>query len=100
MSTLSTSASGELRLTLRGEAENRILATLRHWPHWLRADVERDPTNPARCLSITLIADQIHEPTVREILKRGFGITFPVEGGSVELAPEPEGRPRRRNWYR
>ncbi|MFP4436363.1 MAG: hypothetical protein ACLFVO_03885 [Chloroflexaceae bacterium] len=99
MTTLSTSVSGEIRLTLRGEAENRILTTLRRWPHWQRADVERDPHDPTRCLSVTLVADQSYESTVRDILKRGFGMTFPDHGGEVELPPAPPERPRKRGWY-
>ncbi|HJZ46591.1 MAG TPA: hypothetical protein VKE41_05475, partial [Roseiflexaceae bacterium] len=70
MATLSTSAPGEVWLTLRGETDNRILATLRRWPYWLRADIERDPDDPTRCLSITLVADQTYEAIVRDILKR------------------------------
>lgn len=100
MTTLATSASGEIRLTLRGETENRILATLRRWPYWLRVDVERDPGDATRCLSVTLVADQIHETTVRDILKRGFGITFPAAGGDVDVPPAPPVRPRRRAWHR
>jgi hypothetical protein len=100
MTTLSKSAAGEVCLILRGEAENRILATLRHWPYWLRVDVERDPKDSARCLSVTLIADELHEPIVRDILKRSFGMTFPDAGGEVDLPPEPPARPRRRSWYR
>ena len=34
MSSLHRSSTGELCLTLRGEEENPILATLRHWPYW------------------------------------------------------------------
>ncbi|MBK9712204.1 MAG: hypothetical protein IPO81_12925 [Kouleothrix sp.] len=100
MTTLSTSALGEVSLTLRGEAENPILLSLRRWPHWLRVDVERDPDNPERCLSVTLVADQAYESTVRDILKRGFGITFPAAGGDVELPPAPPPRARKRGWYR
>jgi len=85
---------------LRGEAENRILATVRHWPYWLRADVERDPDDAARCLSVTLIADQIYESVVRDILKRSFGMIFPDSGGDVEMPPEPPVRPRKRSSYR
>jgi hypothetical protein len=95
MTTLNMNASGELSLTLRGEAEDRILTTLRRWPHWRRVDVERDPEDPARCIAVTLITDQEHESTVREILKRSFGMTFPVDGGSTEITPEPP-RPKRR----
>ena len=97
MTTLSKSAPGEVCLVLRGEAENRILTTLRHWPYWLRVDVERDPANSARCLSVSLFADELHEPIVRDILKRSFGMTFPDAGGDVELPPEPPTRARRRS---
>jgi hypothetical protein len=96
MSTLYMSASGELCLTLRGEAENRILTTLRRWPHWSRVDIERDPTNVERCLAVTLITDQVYESTVRAILKRSFGMTFPETGGTIDIAPEVVAPPRRR----
>ncbi len=95
MTTLYTSEAGELCLTLRGSAENRILTTLRHWPHWRRVDVERDPAD-GHYLSVTLVTDQEREPLVREILQRSFGMTFPAAGGSSELAPEPPRRPSRR----
>jgi len=96
MTTLSISESGELCLTLRGTAEDRILTTVRRWPHWQRVAIERDPLNAASCLAVTLVTDPIHETTVREILKRSFGLTFPAAGGSSELAPEPPARSRRR----
>jgi len=96
MTTLSISETGEVCLTLRGAAENRILATVRRWPHWRRVSFERDPVNTDQCLAITLVADQAYESTVREILKRGFGLTFPPSGGSCELPPEPPAPPRRR----
>lgn len=89
MSTLYKSDTGELCLTLRGANENRILTTVRRWTYWRRVDVERDPADSRRCLAVTLIADAAHEPTVREILKRSFGLTFPADGGSSELAEEP-----------
>jgi len=98
MATLSTDAPGEVRLTLRGETDNRILDTLRRWPNWLRIDIERDPADSARTLSVTLVADQSHEAIVRDILKRSFSITFPEEGGDVVLPPEPEVRTHRRRW--
>jgi hypothetical protein len=96
MTTLSLSATGELCLTLRGADENRILATLRRWPYWRRADIERDPADPTRCLSVTLVTDQIYEPMVRDILQRSFGLKFPTEGGSTDLDPAPPQRPSRR----
>ncbi len=96
MTTLAINDLGEMTLTLRGAAENRILATLRRWPHWQRVAVERDPVDTEQYVAITLIADQAHEATVREILKRSFGLTFPETGGSCELLPEPPSPPRRR----
>jgi len=96
MTILYTSGSGELCLTLSGAAENRILTTLRRWPHWSRVDIERDPLDAQHCLSVTLITDQEYESTLREILKRSFGMTFPAAGGSSELSPEPPPKPRRR----
>jgi hypothetical protein len=96
MTTLSIAETGELHLTLRGAAENRILATVRRWSYWQRVDIEHDPANAERCVAVTLIADQFYEPTVREILRRSFGLTFPEAGGSRELGPEPPPSPRRR----
>lgn len=93
MTTLDMSIPGELRLILRGAAENAILNTLRHWPYWLSVNVERDPIDRAQCLSVTLVADRNKEATIREILKRSFGMTFPPEGGdrtlTVTAKPEP-----------
>jgi hypothetical protein len=99
MTTLFISEAGELCLTLRGAAENRILTSVRRWPHWRRVDIERDPVNDERTLSVTLITDQIYESTVREILKRSFGMTFPPTGGTIEIGPEPPPRSRQRGRY-
>jgi len=96
MTTLSISESGELHLTLRGVAEDRILTTVRRWPHWRRVDIERDPMNAEHCLAVTLVTDQTYESTVREILKRSFDMTFPPAGGSCDLPPQPPAPPRRR----
>ena len=96
MTTLSIAETGELQLTLRGTAENRILATVRRWPYWQRVDIERDPANAEICLAVTLIADRVHEPIVREILRRSFGMTFPEAGGSYDIGPELPASPRRR----
>lgn len=98
MTTLAKRSDGELWLTLRGEAENRILTVVRHWPHWLRFDIERDPHDSTVCLSVTLIADQSHETVVREILKRSFSLTFPEAGGDAKLEPEQPASPRKRRW--
>ncbi len=76
MPTLYLNASGELCLELRGAADDPILTTFRHWPHWRRVDIERDP-NTSRFVAVTLIADVTYEPTVRAILRRSFGLTFP-----------------------
>jgi hypothetical protein len=96
MTTLAISESGEVCLTLRGAAENRVLATLRRWPHWQRVTLERDPIDIAQCLAVTLVAEQVHESTIREILRRSFDLTFPETGGSCDLLPEPPSPPRRR----
>lgn len=85
MTTLDLSVPGELRLILRGTAENVILTTVRRWPHWLRAEVERDPTDPSQCVAVTLITDRVQEFTIREILQRSFGMRFPVEGGDQPI---------------
>ena len=96
MTTLSIAETGELELTLRGEEENRILTTMRRWPYWLRVAIERDPVNAERTLAVTLTADRIYESTVREILRRSFGMTFPEAGGTHEIGPEPQPSRRRR----
>jgi hypothetical protein len=76
MPTLSLNQRGELCLTLRGALEDPILTTFRHWPHWRRVEIERDPRDRHLCRAVTLITDRTYEPTVRAILKRDFGITF------------------------
>jgi hypothetical protein len=96
MATLDMSSPDELRLTLRGPDENAILTTLRRWPHWLRADVERDPDNSAQVIAVTLIADRNQEATLREILRRSFGMTFPPDGGDFAFTPPPAPSPMRR----
>ncbi|MEN9933845.1 MAG: hypothetical protein RLZZ387_424 [Chloroflexota bacterium] len=97
MATLRLNTTGELSLTLAGAAENHVLMTLRRWPHWLRANVERSPDDQAQCLSVTLVADPVYEPTLRGILKHGFGMTFPSDGGdnttmTVPVTPTPRKR--------
>lgn len=90
MASLFINPQGEMCLTLRGAAEDRVLTTLRGWPHWSRADLERDPENPNRCNAVTLITARVHETTIREILRRSFGMIFPSEGGNCaadELVP-------------
>lgn len=86
MTTLDIGTPGELRLVLRGNAENAILNTLRRWPHWRGVEVERDPADRTQCLSVTLIADRNQEATLREVLRRGFGLVFPAEGGDQTLS--------------
>ncbi len=89
MATLLHAESGELRLTLRGTEENRILATVRRWSYWQGVDIERDPADAERCLAVTLIADRVHEAVVRDILRRSFGMTFLEEGGICDIGPAP-----------
>lgn len=98
MATLDLSVPGELRLTLRGMPENVILTTVRRWPNWLQAEVERDPSDPTQCMAVTLIADRAQEPTIREILLRSFGLRFPVEGGDQDLKLVPQTSPARRGF--
>jgi len=98
MTTLDLSIPGELRLVLRGAAEQAILTTLRRWPHWLRAEVERNPAETSECVSVTLITERGQEATIREILRRSFGLTFPAEGGSRTLVIPPSPEPRRRGF--
>jgi hypothetical protein len=98
MTTLDLSVPGELRLTLRGANENAILNTLRHWPHWLRVEIERDPTDRSQISSVMLVADRTQEATIREVLRRSFGMKFPVEGGDQILVVAPIPQPVRRGF--
>jgi hypothetical protein len=100
MTTLDMSTPGELRLVLSGAAENVILTTLRHWPYWLRAEVESDPADATQHLSVTLVAGRGQEATLREILRRSFGLVFPLEGGSTALVTLEPPAPRRRGGSR
>ncbi|GAB4188311.1 MAG: hypothetical protein OHK0022_00130 [Roseiflexaceae bacterium] len=89
MASLFINHQGEMCLTLRGAAEDRVLTTLRGWPHWSRADIERDPQNPGSYRAVTLITARVHETTIREILKRSFGMIFPSEGGNCAAEELP-----------
>jgi hypothetical protein len=89
MAILDLRNSGELRLVLRGADENVILNTLRNWPHWLRVEVERDPADSDRYRSVTLITGRNQEETIREVLRRGFRMRFPPEGGEQTLNANP-----------
>lgn len=97
MTTLDVQVPGELRLTLQGADENVILATLRRWPYWLRSEVQRDPANAEQCLTVTLVTGRNHEPILREILRRSFGLIFPPEGGELVYIPEVPPPARRRH---
>jgi hypothetical protein len=99
MPTLDLSSPEELRLILRGAAENTILATLRRWPYWLSAEVEHDPVDRAQVLSVTLVTGRAQEATLREILRRSFGLAFPPEGGDIALKPVPAPPPPRRGFH-
>lgn len=94
MASLFINPHGEMCLTLRGAAEDRVLNTLRGWPHWSRADLERDPQNPSSYNAVTLITARVHETTIREILKRSFGMIFPSEGGSCAAEALPPAQRR------
>lgn len=96
MTTLDMSTPGELRLVLRGAAENPILDTLRHWPYWLRVEIERDSADRTRYHSVTLITGRNQEATIREVLWRSFRLTFPPEGGDQKLVVAATQEPTRR----
>jgi phage-related baseplate assembly protein len=98
MATLDLNTQGELRLILRGASEDTILTTLRRWPHWLRAELEHDPVDAAQVLAVTLITDRAQEATIREILRRSFGMAFPPEGGDLAMRPAPPPKPQRRGF--
>lgn len=93
ITTLSIGETGELYPSLRGAEENRILATVRRWPYWQRVDIERDSADTESCLAVTLIAGRIYESMVRDILRRGFGMTFPEAGGTCAIGLEPVPKP-------
>jgi len=86
MATLFLNSDGDVCVTLRGAVEDNIFRALRGWTYWVRFEFERDPQNPALCLAVTLITNHALEVAVRELFKRGFGITFPADGGSGEQA--------------
>lgn len=92
MARLSMSTAGELCLRLAGVTENAVLDTLRRWPHWQRVVVERSPEDASVCLSVTLATDPANEAALRSILKHGFGMTFPLEGGQSEGMVSVEAR--------
>ncbi|PDW00172.1 hypothetical protein [Candidatus Viridilinea mediisalina] len=96
MASLRMGAPGELWLVLHGAAENVILTTVRRWPHWLRVEVERDPADKSQCVSVTLVTGCDQEATLREILRRSFGLIFPPEGGNRSLALSPIIKPQQR----
>lgn len=93
MTTLDLRMPGELRLVLRGATENAILNTLRSWSYWIRVELEPDPADATQYLSVTLITGRNQETTIRDVLRRSFGMTFPPEGGDCVLkavaAPAP-----------
>jgi hypothetical protein len=94
MSKLFLNQRGQLCLALRGAADNPILTTFRHWPHWRDVQIEHD-SKTRQCVAVTLITDLTYEPTVRAILKRSFGLTFPDFPHESVLTPAP--RIRRHN---
>ncbi|HWQ13231.1 MAG TPA: hypothetical protein VNL77_10545 [Roseiflexaceae bacterium] len=98
MASLLIHGSEEVSLTLRGPEENRILVTVRRWPYWNQVRVERDPLDATRCLAVTLTTSRLNESTLREILRRSFGLSFPPGGGDSEIlaAPREPGVRRRR----
>lgn len=96
MTTLDMSTPGELRLVLHGAAENVILTTVRRWPYWIRVEVEHDPADRTKCVSVTLVTGCDQESTLREILRRSFGLIFPPEGGSRTLVIPPVRESRQR----
>lgn len=96
MASLHMGAPGELWLVLHGAAENVILTTVRRWPHWLRVEVERDPEDTTQCVSVKLVTGSDQEATLREILRRSFGLVFPPEGGSRPLTLPPVVKPQQR----
>jgi hypothetical protein len=96
VATLSISGTEELCLTLRGAAENQILETIRRLPYWRRVSIERDPVDAAQTVAVTLVTDIIHESTVRSILQRSFGLTFPKDGGDGLATPGAAASERRR----
>jgi hypothetical protein len=81
--------SDSLSLTLRGATEDVILATVRRWPYWEQVVIERDPTDSSHCLAVTLITQRLYEPTLRDILQRGFGLKFAADGGDSEMVVPP-----------
>ncbi|HJZ49763.1 MAG TPA: hypothetical protein VKE41_21445 [Roseiflexaceae bacterium] len=97
MPTLTLNQRGQLCLTLRGAADDPILTTFRHWPHWRDVQIERDPKT-RRCVAVTLITDVTYEPTVRAILKRSFQLVFPdLPSQGQDQAPKLPDRAKQRH---
>lgn len=96
MAQLNYPSSDEVQLRLDAQ-ENAILAVVRRWGWWVRADVEGRVPGESQVTAVILTAARSEDRTIREILHRSFQIIFPAEGGpGVLTSSEPTARMRRR----
>ena len=80
MASLSFPSAHEVQLRL-GSHENAILAVVRRWSWWTRAEVEGQAPGDQRVTAVVLTAERSVERTIREILHLSFKLVFPAEGG-------------------
>ena len=88
MAQLSYPSPTEVQLRL-GPHENAILAVVRGWAWWTRAEVEGQVPGDATVGAVVLTAERSSDATIREILQRSFHLVFPPEGGECALAAAP-----------
>lgn len=98
MAHLSYPSPEEVQLRL-GPRENAILAVVRHWAWWLRAEVEGKLPGYTEVATVTLTAERAQDATIREILDRSFQLVFPPDGGegiAMERAPVASSKRKRK----
>lgn len=96
MAHLSYPSPAEVQLRL-GPRENAILAVVRHWAWWLRAEVEGKLPGYTEVATVTLTAERAQDATIREILDRSSQLVFPPDGGEgMEVVREPVASTKRK----
>lgn len=96
MAHLSYPSLAEVQLRL-GPREDAILAVVRNWAWWLRAEVEGKLPGYSEVAMVTLTAERAQDATIREILDRSFQLVFPLDGGEgTAVVREPVSSTKRR----
>ncbi len=95
MASLNYSGPTEVQLRL-GADENAILTVVRRWAWWTRAEVEGRLPGDSQVSAVILTAERSNDPTIREILRRSFRMSFPTDGGEGVAPPAPPSEPSRR----